>query len=170
MFVFFRSLRNDNKILDNKTLSLSEIYCRDASHENKRFWTIFLSAPKPRPPQKRKVYVYCRLAVSDFLWGIAQLSRDALQNGYRTDVSVRETKYQWGYRTMLGGVLTSFKQHRVIWDIAAISIAILPDMGPLVQQFTCGVVREGVIAENFPQISTNFRTLSAEFRHPFLTQ
>ena len=36
--------------------------------------------------------------------------------------------------------------------------------------FTYGVVREGVIAENFPQSPRNFRKLSAEFPHPFLTQ
>ena len=33
----------------------------------------------------------------------------------------------------------------------------------LSQQFTCGVVREGLIAEHFPRIS-------AEFRNPFLTR
>ena len=45
---------------------------------------------------------------------------------------------------------------------------------PDFQQFTYGVVREGVIAENFPLISAkfpqNFRKLSAEFPHPFLAQ
>ena len=35
------------------------------------------------------------------------------------------------------------------------------------QQLTYGVIREGVIAENFPR---NFRKLSAEFPHPFLAQ
>ena len=39
-----------------------------------------------------------------------------------------------------------------------------------IQQFTYGVVREGVIAESFPQSPRNFRKLSAEFPHPFLTQ
>ena len=29
------------------------------------FWTIFLSAPRPPPLRKRKIYFYCRLAVSD---------------------------------------------------------------------------------------------------------
>ena len=30
------------------------------------FWTIFLSAPLPTPPEKRKFYLYCRLAFSDY--------------------------------------------------------------------------------------------------------
>ena len=40
----------------------------------------------------------------------------------------------------------------------------------MLQQFTYGVVREGVIAENIPQSPRNFRKLSAEFPHPSLTQ
>ena len=43
----------------------SKFYCRGVSHEMQRFWTIFLSGPKACPPQKRKFYFYCRLAVSE---------------------------------------------------------------------------------------------------------
>ena len=53
------------KFLDTKKqIALSELYCRGVSHESKRFWTIFLSAPKA-PAQMRKFYFYCRLTVSD---------------------------------------------------------------------------------------------------------
>ena len=48
-------------------ISFSKFYCRGVSHEKQRFGTIFLSAPKAPPPQKRKFYFYCRLAVSDVL-------------------------------------------------------------------------------------------------------
>ena len=34
-----------------------------------QFWTIFLSAPKAPHPQKQQYYFYCRLAVSEILWG-----------------------------------------------------------------------------------------------------
>ena len=46
----FRSLRNDNKNFSTITFALSKFYCRGVSHENKRFWSIFLSAPKAVPP------------------------------------------------------------------------------------------------------------------------
>ena len=49
--------------------AVSKFYCRGISHEDKRFWTIFLYAPKASPSQKRKFYFYCRLAVSEQLWG-----------------------------------------------------------------------------------------------------
>ena len=49
----------DNKICTFKIL-LSWLFPR-----KKRFWTILLSAPKAHPPQKRKFYFYCRLAVSE---------------------------------------------------------------------------------------------------------
>ena len=38
------------------------------------------------------------------------------------------------------------------------------------RQFTSGVVREGVIAENVLQFSAKFTQLSAEFPHSFPTQ
>ena len=40
-------------------------------------------------------------------WGIAQMC-------------LCETKYQGGYRHHFGGVLTSLKEYRAIWGIAAI--------------------------------------------------
>ena len=42
--------------------ALSKFCCRGISHENKRFWTIFPSAPKATPPQKRKFYLLLRLS------------------------------------------------------------------------------------------------------------
>ena len=52
------------KFFDYK-IGTFEFYCRGISHEKQRFGTIFLSAPTARPPQKRKFYFYCRLAVSE---------------------------------------------------------------------------------------------------------
>ena len=36
-------------------IALSKFCCRGVSHENKRFWTILLSAPKAPPPSKVKI-------------------------------------------------------------------------------------------------------------------
>ena len=51
----------DNKICNFKIL-LSGRFPRKTA-----FWTIFLSVPKAPPLENRKFYVYCRLAVSEFL-------------------------------------------------------------------------------------------------------
>ena len=57
----------DNSICDFKILLSSRFPRIEA------FWTIFLSAPNsPPPPQNRKFYFYCRLAVSD-LWARGDL-------------------------------------------------------------------------------------------------
>ena len=53
------------KFLDNKICKF-KILLSWRFPRKKAFWTIFLSAPKPPPLKKRKVYFYCRLAVSDF--------------------------------------------------------------------------------------------------------
>ena len=48
--------------------ALSKFYCRGVSHEKQHFWTFlddFPLCPQDPPPQKRKFYFYCRLAVSE---------------------------------------------------------------------------------------------------------
>ena len=56
-----------------------------------------------------------------FLWGIAQLSRDTLQNGVSHGcVCVRVSIRGGGVSHLFGGVLTSLKKYRAIWGIAAI--------------------------------------------------
>ena len=50
----------------NFKFSLSKFYCRDVSHKKQAFLDDFPLCPKdPPPPQKRKIYFYCRLAVSE---------------------------------------------------------------------------------------------------------
>ena len=71
------SLRDDNKIFSTSRFALSNLYCRGVPHKKRkskkknsikqRFGTILLSAPTAYPPQKRKLYFYCRLAVSEWL-------------------------------------------------------------------------------------------------------
>ena len=55
-----------------------------------------------------------------FLWGIAQISRDMLQNGGIAQMCLCKTKYQGGVSHLFGGVLASPKKYRAIWSIAAI--------------------------------------------------
>ena len=55
-----------------------------------------------------------------FCGGIAQLSRDTLQNGVSHRYVCVKLSTKGGYRTILGGVLTSLKKYRAIWGIAAI--------------------------------------------------
>ena len=56
------------KFLDNKNLHFHQnfiVMALPTKNEKQRFWTILLSTPVPNPPEKRKFYFYCRLAVSD---------------------------------------------------------------------------------------------------------
>ena len=57
-----------------------------------------------------------------FFWGIAQLSRDALQNGVsHRCVCVKLCSTRGGVSHHFGGALTSLKKYRaMIWGIAAI--------------------------------------------------
>ena len=51
------------KFLDNKLCTFKILLSWRFPRENRRFWTIFLSAPKASPlPQEN--FLYCRLAVS----------------------------------------------------------------------------------------------------------
>ena len=52
------------KFLDNNILTL-KILLSLRFPRKIAFWTIFLSAPLPTPPEKRKCYFYCRLAFSE---------------------------------------------------------------------------------------------------------
>ena len=54
------------------------------SHENKRFRTIFLSAPKAPPPaaKRRKFYFHCRLAFSDFRLGSEKSAQSFLAKSF----------------------------------------------------------------------------------------
>ena len=54
------------------------------------------------------------------LWGIAHLSRDTLQNGVSHRCAYVKRSAKGGYRTILGELLTSLKNYRAIWGIAAI--------------------------------------------------
>ena len=55
-----------------------------------------------------------------FLWGIARISRDMLQIGVSPRCVCVKLSTKRGYRTILGGMLTSLKKYRAIWGIAAI--------------------------------------------------
>ena len=56
-----------------------------------------------------------------FSWGIAQVSRDMLQNGVSDRCAcVKLSTKGGGYRTIFGGMLTSLKKYRAIRGIAAI--------------------------------------------------
>ena len=55
-----------------------------------------------------------------FLWGIAQISRDTLQNWVSHGCVCVKSSTKGGYLTILGGVLPSLKKYRTIWGIAAI--------------------------------------------------
>ena len=52
------------KFLDNK-FALSKFYCRGVSHEKQCFGRFSSLPPRPHPLKKRKLYFYCRLAVSE---------------------------------------------------------------------------------------------------------
>ena len=54
------------------------------------------------------------------LWGIAQLSRDTLQNGVSHGCVCVKLSTRGGVSHHFGGVLTSLKKYRAIWGIAAI--------------------------------------------------
>ena len=62
----------DNKISDFKIL-LSWRFPRKTA-----FWTSFLSAPKAPPLKNRKLYFYCRLAVSEF-WSASRKNYTVLR-------------------------------------------------------------------------------------------
>ena len=53
------------KFLDNK-ICIFKAYCRDVSHEKQRFGRFSSLPRRPHPPENRKFYFYCRLAVSEF--------------------------------------------------------------------------------------------------------
>ena len=55
-----------------------------------------------------------------FLCGIAQLSRDTLQNGASHRCAYVKLSAKAGVSHHFGGMLTSLKKHRAIWGIAAI--------------------------------------------------
>ena len=82
----------DNKIFTFKIL-LSWRFPRKIA-----FWTIFLSAPLPTPPEKRKFYFYCRLAFSEVerFARIASNQRFAIFSGPKRDSqrrgSIREPR------------------------------------------------------------------------------
>ena len=52
------------KFLDNKIFTFN-ILLSWRFPRKIAFWTIFLPAPLPTPPEKRKFYFYCRLAFSE---------------------------------------------------------------------------------------------------------
>ena len=53
------------KFLDNKICTFKHLLSWRFPQKKSAFWTIFLSAPKAPPLKKRKIYFYCRLAVSE---------------------------------------------------------------------------------------------------------
>ena len=55
-----------------------------------------------------------------FVWGIAQLSRDTLQNGVSHRCACVNLSTRGGVSHHFGGVLASLKKYRAIWGIAAI--------------------------------------------------
>ena len=54
------------------------------------------------------------------LWGIAQISRDMLQNGVSHRCACVKQSAKGGLSHLFWGVLTSLKKYRAIWGIAAI--------------------------------------------------
>ena len=45
------------EFLDNQICTFNFFFCRGVSHKNKRFWTIFLSAPKT-PALKSEIFIF----------------------------------------------------------------------------------------------------------------
>ena len=66
-----------------------------------------------------------------FLWGIAQLSRDTLQNGVSHRCARVKLSTKGAYRTIFWGVLTSLKKISRGMGYRSDSIAISRDKGPL---------------------------------------
>ena len=54
----------DNKISRQQTFSLSKFYCRDVSHEKKRFGQFSSLPPCPHPPLKSANFIYIVVSVS----------------------------------------------------------------------------------------------------------
>ena len=84
-------------------------------------------APRPwwkRAPLKRPIKRSMSKTLSClFVWGIAQLSRDMLQNGVSHRCAFVKLSAKGGMCPMshhFGGVLISLKKYRAIWGIAAI--------------------------------------------------
>ena len=61
-----------------------------------------------------------KLFCACFLWGIAQLSRDMLQNGVSHRCAFVKLSTKGGVSHHIGEVLSSLKKYRAIWGIAAI--------------------------------------------------
>ena len=61
--------------LDNQICTFKIVLSWRFPRKKQRFGTIFLSAPKAHPPQKRKFCFYCRLAVSETFRGNLVLQR-----------------------------------------------------------------------------------------------
>ena len=103
---FFRSLRNDNKLSDNKICTFKKKYCHGVSQENKRFFVISFLSASSAPPLKYANFIFTLVSPSvvvELKWSLGKGMR-------RSRNQWREVPFHWitARHAMNGGLGKEF--------------------------------------------------------------